>query len=261
VTVEDDVTSAITMSTAGNANPVTTQQTPTQQTADTSMAGQSMSRRQHINALFTSPRVRSVFQVQSEATYVMHAANCELDSHTNTSVAGPSFIVLEYSNMTCNVSPFAKTYETKTNVPIIKAATAYDDPKTGTTYILVLGQALYFGEDVEASLLCPNQLRANGVIVEDVPVHLSHDGTSSHSIIFPEEENFTIPLSLNGCFSSIPTQTPTMEEIETCRWLVLTNDAPWEPSTIPFADYEEAAIHAQLKGTPMACQQSMMKAK
>jgi hypothetical protein len=133
VTVEDDVTSAITMSTAGNANPVTTQQTPTQQTADTSMAGQSMSRRQRINALFTSPRVRSVFQVQSEATYVMRTANCELDSHAVTSVAGPSFVVLEYSDMTCNVSPFAKTYETKTNVLIVKAATAYDDPKTGTT--------------------------------------------------------------------------------------------------------------------------------
>jgi len=244
--VEDDVTSAITMSTAGNANPVTAQQTPTRQTADASMAGQSMSRRQRINALFTSPRVHNVFQVQSEATYVMRAANCELDSHADTSVAGPSFVVLEYSDMTCNVSPFAKTYETKTNVPIVKAATAYDDPKTGTTYILVLGQALYFGEDVEASLLCPNMLRANGLIVQDVPVHLSHDGTSSHSII--------IPLSLNGCFSSIPTRTPTMEEIETCRWLVLTNDAPWEPSTIPFSDYEEAAIHAQLKGTPMARQ-------
>jgi hypothetical protein len=42
--VEDDATSAITMSTAGNANPVTNQQTPTRQASDASTAGQSMSR-------------------------------------------------------------------------------------------------------------------------------------------------------------------------------------------------------------------------
>jgi hypothetical protein len=84
------------------------------------------------------------------------------------------------------------------------------------SYILVLGQALYFGDEVEASLLCPNQMRANGVIVDDIPIHLLHNNASTHSLIFPEDE-VTIPLKLNGCFSYIPTRTPTTNEKDTCK--------------------------------------------
>ena len=83
-------------------------------------------------------------------------------------------------------------------------ATAYDNKNTGMTYILVLGQALLFGDKVESSLLCPNQIRSNGVIVDDIPVHLSHDNSSTHLITFPDD-NITIPLKMNGCFSYIPT--------------------------------------------------------
>ncbi len=109
------------------------------------------------------------------------------------------------------------------------------------SYILVLGQALYFCDEVEASLLCPNQMRANGVIVDDIPIHLLHNNASTHSLIFPEDE-VTIPLKLNGCFSYIPTRTPTTNEIEKCKWLILMNDMPWEPNLIPSQDLEDAAI-------------------
>jgi len=127
-------------------------------------------------------------------------------------------------------------------------ATAYDNKNTGMTYILVLGQALLFGDKVESSLLCPNQIRSNGVIVDDIPVHLSHDYSSTYSITFPDD-NITIPLKMNGCFSYIPTRTPTTDKIETCKRLILTNDAPWEPSSIPFNEYKEAAIEAINRGT------------
>jgi len=118
-------------------------------------------------------------------------ANCELDSHADTSLAG--------------------------------------------------GQALYFGDEVKTSLLCPNKMRSNGVIVDVIPTHLSHSNASMHSLIFPEDE-VTIPLKLNGCFSYIPTRTPTTNEIEKCKWLILMNDMPWEPNLIPSQDLEDAAI-------------------
>jgi len=167
-------------------------------------------------------------------------ANCELDLHADTSVAGANFRILEYTNPTCSITPFANSYKKKENVPIVKAATAYDDENTGTTYILILGKALYFGANVDASLLCPNQMRANGIIVDNLPIHLSYDKTSTHSITFPEE-GISIPLCLNGCFSSIPTRTPSQHEIDTCKWLVLTSDSAWDLSVIPFADFEDAA--------------------
>jgi hypothetical protein len=75
--------------------------------------------------------------------------NCELDSHVDTSVAGPNFTVIEYTDLVCYVSPFSKFYAHCENVPIVKAATAYDDEKRGITYILVLGQALYFGKKLK----------------------------------------------------------------------------------------------------------------
>jgi len=168
-------------------------------------------------------------------------ANCELDSHADTSVAGPNFAVIEYTNQVCNVLPFSKHYANWENVPIVKTATAYDDENTGTTYILILGQALYFGDEVKTSLLCPNKMRSNGVIVDVIPTHLSHSNASMHSLIFPEDE-VTIPLKLNGCFSYIPTRTPTTNEIEKCKWLILMNDMPWEPNLIPSQDLEDAAI-------------------
>jgi hypothetical protein len=33
--------------------------------------------------------------------------------------------------------------------------TELNDEQTGTTYILILGQALYFGDEVETTLLLP----------------------------------------------------------------------------------------------------------
>jgi hypothetical protein len=33
-------------------------------------------------------------------------------------------------------------------------------------------------------------------------------------------------------------------EIETCKWLTLTSDMPWEPSKIPFQEFEDAAVAA-----------------
>jgi hypothetical protein len=54
-------------------------------------------------------------------------------------------------------------------IPIVKAAFAYDDPATGETFVLTFGQALYFGSKINHVLLNPNQIRANGIEVDDVP--------------------------------------------------------------------------------------------
>jgi hypothetical protein len=55
------------------------------------------------------------------------------------------------------------------DVPVATVATAYDCPTTGKTHILVINEALYFGDKMSNTLLCPNQLRANGIRVDDCP--------------------------------------------------------------------------------------------
>jgi hypothetical protein len=100
------------------------------------------------------------------------------------------------------------------DIPIVKAAIAYNDSQTGETIILVINQALYFGSHLSHMLLNPNQMLAHRIIVDDIPAHLST--RSSHSIIVPKE-NVTIPLNLMGIISFFQARTPSMFEVENCR--------------------------------------------
>jgi hypothetical protein len=69
-------------------------------------------------------------------------------------------------------------------VPIVKAGTAYDSPN-GITSILYLNQALFMGDCLDSALLCPNQIRSHGIIVDDVPKNFSADPSiATHSIYF-----------------------------------------------------------------------------
>jgi hypothetical protein len=112
----------------------------------------------------------------------------------------------------------------------------------GETFILVFGQALYLGDKLQHTLICPNQVRHNGVIVDDIPRHLSHDGRSTHSIIFPDED-VHLPLKLCGVISYLDTRYPTQAEVDNCRWLILTNDNDWEPYDDSFPKQETIACN------------------
>jgi hypothetical protein len=128
-------------------------------------------------------------------------------------VAGANCTILDETNQLVDVSAFSESLETMKNVPIVTAATAFDDPRTGTMYILILGQDIYMGEQMQSTLICPNQLRANGIIFDECPKHLSlPDNPSSHSI-YSYEQDFKIPLSLKGVTSCFQTRTPTNFEV------------------------------------------------
>jgi hypothetical protein len=166
-------------------------------------------------------------------------AKAELDSHADTTVAGSACRILELTEQSCDVFPYSCQYEPVANVPIAKVAAAYDHPETGDTYILIFGQALYMGDTLEHTLLCPNQVRYIGVVVDDVPRHLSHDGTSTHSLYSPNEQ-VCLPLRINGVISYLDTRYPSQEEVNNCRWLIATNDVVWDPYSDSFAEQEEA---------------------
>jgi hypothetical protein len=96
------------------------------------------------------------------------------------------------------VSPFIEEYAPIGDILIASVATAWDNPTDGSTVILVINEALYFGNRMEYSLLCPNQLRFSGVIVNDVPPAFSAPDTP-HSIVIPGK--IEIPLSMRGVMS------------------------------------------------------------
>ena len=92
----------------------------------------------------------------------MTAVN-ECDTNADTCCLGKNFIVLSFTSRAADVYPYDKSYKPIEGIPIVKGATAYDDPITGLTYILVFHEALYYGLKMDHSLINPNQVRSYGV--------------------------------------------------------------------------------------------------
>jgi hypothetical protein len=114
-----------------------------------------------------------------------------------TCCLGSSYQVIEYTGQVCEVHPYHPKNPTL-NVSVIKGVTAFDDEIKGETFIICVNQGLYFGSIVKHSLLNQNQIRPNGIVVDDCPVLLSPDMYSTHGIILPEE-GVHIQLQLYGC--------------------------------------------------------------
>jgi hypothetical protein len=87
---------------------------------------------------------RHTSSAQSSQADTTKVAFAELDSHADTVVTGSTCKVLEFTEKSYNVHPYADSYEPIKNVPIAKVATAYDHP-SGETFIIIFGQALYMG--------------------------------------------------------------------------------------------------------------------
>jgi hypothetical protein len=118
--------------------------------------------------------------------------------------------VLEYTSQTCQVAPYNERYEPIHDVSIVKAATAYVHPVTGETMIMILNQVLYIA-DLPRTLPKPNQMRWNGIEVDDCPKFLE-----GKNIISIPSSSIGIPLVMRGVISGFITHLPTEEELEQC---------------------------------------------
>jgi len=164
----------------------------------------------------------------------------ELDSHADTCVGGSNSALLGPAQNTATVSAFAPGYGKK-SYPVGTVGTVWTDPLSGTEYLLVIHQAIFLGKDLKHSLLNPNQLRANGLMVDDCPKQ--YNPRSTHSIVV-EEPQVTIPLSMHGIISYFPSRKPTQEDVENLEWITLTGTARWKPKSQEFADKEALMVAA-----------------
>ena len=105
-----------------------------------------------------------------------------MDSHADmTCVSRHARIMEIYHGKSCVVMPFHDSYKSMKNVQTVNAAYAYDT-NDGNTVILRINQALNFSDGMENALLCPNQTRINGIVIDDIPKHLDYRQQSNHSI-------------------------------------------------------------------------------
>jgi hypothetical protein len=82
-----------------------------------------------------------------------HVVGClEEDSHVDIHSAGKNCIMLSTTGFCCDVTPFHDSYKPKTDVEIVQSATAYQHDN-GIVYYLIMSESLWFGGDMEHSLL------------------------------------------------------------------------------------------------------------
>ena len=83
----------------------------------------------------------------------------ELDTRADTCCAGVNCRPLYFTGQQSGVQGFYRGLTLIQNVPIATVATAWADPTTGRGYILVLSEVLYFGRELDHTLIKPHQLR------------------------------------------------------------------------------------------------------
>lgn len=133
--------------------------------------------------------------------------------------------VVSLEDYTVRVKPFSNEYEAMPDIKVGTVETVYTHPTTGEAFILVINQALIFGDKIQNSLLTPNQMRSNGVTVSDVPKQF--DSSSAHAIIATVDDNgekVTLPLRLRGVISFLDTEHPTACHADCMRITLTSND-------------------------------------
>jgi len=118
-------------------------------------------------------------------------------------------------------------------VKIVTAAIAYDCPDSFITFILIFPQSLYF-PSMERHLICPDQLREHGIVVNDIPlirIPPQQRTPFHHSIIDPESK-LHIPLHYDKPISYFHCRKPTTTEIQDNLnniHVYMTSELEWNP--------------------------------
>ena len=128
---------------------------------------------QLISVISSGPRFVNQVTKHNKHTFSQPLAGTvarnEFDTRADTICAGSNFTCLSTTGLTCNVYGFHQSFNLIPEVPVTTVATAWDDLQTGLTYILIINQALFFGTQMDHSLINPNQIRVAGYSVCDDP--------------------------------------------------------------------------------------------
>ena len=146
----------------------------------------------------------------------------EIDNHADIICFGKNFRPIYFTSQVCSVSPFLDSYESRNDVPICTGITAVD-LLDGSTVLLEAGQGSYFGDDLDHSLINPNQLRAHGIPVCDDPTDL-------HRSLSTDLGSIEIPMKMNGSICYFVSRCPTDSKLESCETFKISDENHWDPT-------------------------------
>ena len=118
----------------------------------------------------------------------------ECDTNADTCCLGKNFVILEFTQRAADVYAYLKDIALIEGVPIVSGETAWDDPITGQTYILVINEGLYIGNKMDHSLINPNQIRDYGIPLWDN----AHDKARNGELSIELEEAIKVWMRTQG---------------------------------------------------------------
>ena len=116
---------------------------------------------------------------------VGHMAANELDSNADTCCGGENWKLISLSGESFDVYPYTEKGYGSGEVSFGTCATIWKH-ESGREFVLILNKALWFGTQIERSLINPNQLRYLGCQVQDNPCRDEPFGiTTTEGIFIP----------------------------------------------------------------------------
>jgi hypothetical protein len=150
-----------------------------------------------------------------------------MDTHADTCCAGANRQLLDFTNKVCEVTPFLDSYEPVKEVMVARCGTVWTSPNTGREYFLVGDQMLWFGSQMDHSLINPNQIREYGIPVYDNPFTQSQFGIDCN-------DDF-IPFNTMGTIVYFESRVPT--DWETCNLpIIMLTGEGWDPVNVGFGN-------------------------
>ena len=152
----------------------------------------------------------------------------------------------------CDVKGFHNDYEAMKDIPVCQAATLWtaDD---GGKYILIINEGLFFGSQLDHSLINPNQSRHYGIPVSDNP----YDSDKQLGI---DHEDVFIPFGTSGSMVYFDSCVPSDEELEILPHVILTDgDSEWDPHGVkmnenrPYGEMQIQEISVQRENEKRRC--------
>ena len=198
-----------------------------------------------IQITYSSQIVASIKKKQRplSSRELLNGCRLGIDSHADISCLGRHARITQYHDgINCSVQPFNDGYKPITNVSIADGAFAADSPD-GTSAILHINHALDFTSSMEHLILCTNQARANGTIVNDVPAIL--DNKSPQNMVFPQNGT-SFPIAFNGPVPFINVRYPTDDDMDSMPHIHVTSEDRWNPEILSTTRTSVSGVEHQI---------------
>jgi hypothetical protein len=165
-------------------------------------------------------------------------ARNELDTHADTCCAGANWKLMETTNEVCEVTPFLDSYEPIKEVKVGWCCTVWTSMDTGREFLLVGDQMLWFGTQMNHSLINPNQICEYGIPVYDDPFSVLQFGTDGNAIF--------IPFDTTGMIVYFESRVPTDWEERNLPILILTGEE-WDSVGVQLAPNGGSREQAEMR--------------